>query len=278
MKQRKFKIGELSKLCNVTVRTLYHYEKIKLLVPDIVDPYNGYRYYNSEQLLKLAYIIWLKEQCFTLSEIRDMFEEGDYTADIDKLNNLLQKAEENLVLLNKRCASLKSLITAQKKIEESEEIYFDKLPPMTIVSHKTMISCKEDLKYQVMNVMGPEMLRLGCRTFHPFYLFLIKTGKVSADGRYEVEICEEVQKSGEDSDIIRFKQLPEIPLCICMKIYGRHDNLDAYHERLFTKIAERGYRIVDLPRINYVNGFWNQKNPDKWLVIIQVPVEKMNIE
>lgn len=52
MKQRKFKIGELSQLCNVTTRALYHYEKMGLFVPDTIDPYTGYRYYNSEQLLK----------------------------------------------------------------------------------------------------------------------------------------------------------------------------------------------------------------------------------
>ena len=37
--------------------------------------------------------------------------------------------------------------------------------------------------------------------------------------------------------------------------------------------VKRGYRIVDTPRYNYVNGAWNQRNPEKWLTIIQVPVE-----
>lgn len=278
MKQRKFKIGELSQLCNVTTRALYHYEKMGLLVPDTIDPYTGYRYYNSEQLLKLAYIVWIKEQGFTLSEIKNMFDTGDYTASVDQLNFLLKKCEKELTLLNKRHACLKSLIADQRKKEVSEEIYFDKLPSMTIASHMTMISCYEELKELVMNVIGPEMLRLGCRALHPIYCFSRKMGKVSADGRFEVEFCEEVQTMGENSDIIRFKQLPEVPLCICMKIHGRHDNLETCQERLIAETAERGYRAVDIPRINYVNGFWNQKNPDKWFTIIQIPVKKMNVE
>ena len=46
-----FYIGEFSRLCRVTVRALRHYEKIKLLVPEIIDYSTGYRYYSVMQLL-----------------------------------------------------------------------------------------------------------------------------------------------------------------------------------------------------------------------------------
>ncbi len=44
-KRTKLKIGEFSKLMQVTVKTLRHYEQIGLLVPDEVDQWSGYRYY-----------------------------------------------------------------------------------------------------------------------------------------------------------------------------------------------------------------------------------------
>ena len=31
-------------------------------------------------------------------------------------------------------------------------------------------------------------------------------------------------------------------------------------------------------RYNYVDGAWNQKNPEKWLTIIQVPIESENVK
>ena len=37
MNRNGLKIGEFSRLCRVTVRALRHYEKIKLLVPEIID-------------------------------------------------------------------------------------------------------------------------------------------------------------------------------------------------------------------------------------------------
>ena len=32
--------------------------------------------------------------------------------------------------------------------------------------------------------------------------------------------------------------------------------------------------VPDTPRAVYIDGIWNQEDPDKWLTIIQVPVEK----
>lgn len=42
----KLKIGEFSKLMQVTVKTLRYYEQKRLLIPDTVDEWTGYRYYS----------------------------------------------------------------------------------------------------------------------------------------------------------------------------------------------------------------------------------------
>ena len=126
------------------------------------------------------------------------------------------------------------------------------------------------------NVVGPEMLRLGCITPHPIYCFSQETGNVSEDGRFEVEFCDEVLELQDDSEIVQFKQLPEVPLALCMKVYGANDKLETNRIQLLAEITQRGYHIVGAPRYNYVEGAWNQKNPQKWLTIIQVPVEKVN--
>ena len=41
MNRNGLKIGEFSRLCRVTVRALRHYEKIRLLVPEIIDYRTG---------------------------------------------------------------------------------------------------------------------------------------------------------------------------------------------------------------------------------------------
>ena len=50
----KLKIGEFSKMMQVTVKTLRHYEQKGLLVPDEVDEWTGYRYYSIAQMQRLG--------------------------------------------------------------------------------------------------------------------------------------------------------------------------------------------------------------------------------
>lgn len=62
---------ELSKLTQVSVRTLHHYDKIGLLTPGLRLA-NGYRLYSEKDLLKLQQIIALKFFGFELSQIKTL--------------------------------------------------------------------------------------------------------------------------------------------------------------------------------------------------------------
>ena len=73
MNLQKLSIGEFSRLCGVTVKTLRHYEKIGLLQAEKTDRYTGYRYYSVGQLQKMLAIRQLKELGFSLEDIASLF-------------------------------------------------------------------------------------------------------------------------------------------------------------------------------------------------------------
>ena len=52
----KLKIGEFSRLMQITVKTLRHYEQKELLIPKEVDEWTGYRYYSIDQMLEMSNI------------------------------------------------------------------------------------------------------------------------------------------------------------------------------------------------------------------------------
>ena len=81
-------------------------------------------------------------------------------------------------------------------------------------------------------------------------------------------------RKGTDSAIIQFKDIPEVPLAACLKVFGPYDRLYQSYLDLFAFLEKEGYSIVGAPRACYVDGMWNQEDADKWLAIIQVPVEK----
>ena len=203
-----------------------------------------------------------------------MFEEGIFTSDIASLENNIQKYEQELVSLKKRLDVMKEILSREKDKEKSEDIYLDTLPSIMIASHMTTLSGYDKLFDYIKNEVGVELMRLGCNFPNPFYCFTREISRDPETGHIEIEYCDEVTEMKSDSDIIRFKRLPEVPLAMCIKVYGTYEKLYEKEEELFAEIAKRGYRIAGDVRFNFVNGGWNIKNPEKWLTIIQVPVEK----
>lgn len=133
------------------------------------------------------------------------------------------------------------------------------------------IEMKEHLLYK----FGPELHRLRCQLPYPLYCFAMETGKISEEGKIEIEYCDQVFDMGQDSDIIKFKRLPEYPMAICMKVYGPYHTHRERCKELHKEITKQGYRIIGNTRFHYRVGDWNHRDPEKWLTIIQVPVEKI---
>src|SRR5215470_15893106 len=64
-----FRIGEFSKIAQVSGRLLRYYDEVGLFKPEWIDPQTGYRYYSARQLPALNRILALKELGLTLDQI-----------------------------------------------------------------------------------------------------------------------------------------------------------------------------------------------------------------
>ena len=99
-----FKIGEFSRLGQVTIDTLRHYDEVGLLKPEKVDPCTGYRYYSAKQLQPLNQILTLKDLGFSLEEIAHI------------LQNELTDAELRGMLRMQLVSAERDLHTAQLRV------------------------------------------------------------------------------------------------------------------------------------------------------------------
>lgn len=43
---------------------------------------------------------------------------------------------------------------------------------------------------------------------------------------------------------------------------------------LLNGVEENGYRILDNPRENYIDGIWNKENKEDWLTELQILITK----
>ena len=87
------KIGEFSRLSQVTVNTLRHYDDIDLFKPAEIDRFTGYRYYALEQLSDIHRIMVLKELGLSLDQIREIIQDE---VTIDQLRGMLMLKQGEL--------------------------------------------------------------------------------------------------------------------------------------------------------------------------------------
>jgi DNA-binding transcriptional MerR regulator len=81
-----FRIGEFSKIAQVSGRLLRYYDEIGLLSPEATDPESGYRFYSAQQLPRLNQILVLKELGLSLEQIARLV---DQNTSIDEIRGML---------------------------------------------------------------------------------------------------------------------------------------------------------------------------------------------
>ena len=115
-----YKIGEISKVCNISIKTLRYYEDLGLIKPKEVDIYTGYRYYDDENVQTVYKIQLLKDLGFSLNEIKDFDEQSLSTKfkDIKKQIKELRKKLNMISYLNNQKGEkiMKPFINDEKAI------------------------------------------------------------------------------------------------------------------------------------------------------------------
>jgi DNA-binding transcriptional MerR regulator len=89
-----YKIGDFSRLTNLSIRTLRYYDEIGILKPEYVDPYSGYRYYTDKNLDEVRSITFLKQLSFSLEEIAQYKDSLSSEILEYKKNQLIEKRNE----------------------------------------------------------------------------------------------------------------------------------------------------------------------------------------
>jgi len=108
----EYSVDDLSKLANVSVRTLHYYDEIGLVKPALRLA-SGKRFYGVEQLMKLLDVVFFNRIGFSLEKIKTMLK----ASNVDK--TALMKAKKQF--LQKEIDRMKDLI----KIIDKTEFYLE---------------------------------------------------------------------------------------------------------------------------------------------------------
>lgn len=82
-----YSVGELAKMLDIPMSTLYYYDRQKLLIPSFRDKKNNYRYYTQEQVMEALYILKMRRLNMPVKEIKTMLKRRH----LKDLNETLEK-------------------------------------------------------------------------------------------------------------------------------------------------------------------------------------------
>lgn len=268
-----FRIGEFSLLAKVTVATLRHYEKQNLLIPEKIDEFSGYRYYSAKQLIYLNKIKFYKDMGFGLSDIKLLLTSTDeekiifYRKREVEVKNEIEKRKKELFYLSKE---IKSNSNKEETMEYKVEI--KTMPKMIVASKKGKVK-DYDEQSKVWVEMGSYMTKMNSKCpnipGHCYTVYL--------DGEYkeemEIEVREEVTEIKPNGEGVVYKEVEGIEKLASIIHKGPSNTLYKAYETLLGWIEENKYEIVgELYDACYV-GPWDEKDDNKWVREIMVPIK-----
>ena len=265
-----YQIGIFSQMAKTTIKTLRFYDREGLLAPAHTDAETGYRYYLGEQLYTLHEIQSLRQMGFSIAQIKQLLS-GQHTADI--LAQREHELAEERRLVEERMFRLHHYMEKRREEMKYQAVMKD-IPECIVFSRRVKIP-----NYDAMMTMVPETGRkisaanpdLKCAL--PEYCF-----NIYHDGEYretdiDVEICEAVERIGNEVDDIKFKTCPPVTVVSAMH-KGPYRTLGLAYAFLTSWIEQNGYEMTDNPRESFIDGIWNKDSEEDWLTEVQIPVKK----
>lgn len=277
------KIGDFSRLGQVSVDTLRHYDTLGLLKPAEIDPFTGYRYYSFQQLGRLKRILALKDLGLSLEQIAPMLE-GDVSTEQLKGMLKLKQAE-----INQRIeAEHERLVRVEARLKQIEmesrmpnyEIIIKQVRPQLIASirrvlptHTRVIELFEELSGCLMQQGVPQALAI--TLWHS-----------SGEDEDNAE-SNGIGEQNVDAEAVITLKTP-IAETGLMKVYelaggsmastvhnGAYNRLYLAYSALNEWIEANGYRIVGPAREMYHFSQEPLRHDDEsYVTELQIPIEK----
>ena len=265
-----FTIGEFSKICQISIKTLHYYDRIALLRPAKVDKFTGYRYYSQEQLDRMLLIQRFKRYGFSLEEIAYLIDCTEPEIRLKKLRQQKQKLTRQMqdthLIINELNAHLQNF-------ERTGDImnYQKNYAIQTVeTAPQAVLTCRQNM---------------GVGQFGQYYSSVfekIAKNKLTTNGLCGA-IYHDREFEPDNSDIELFVGIEEqaqadktLPGQFCaMTIHkGPYSSLHDAYGALVEWIAQSEYECCGAPYDIYAKGSLQMLPPEQWETEVYIPIRK----
>jgi len=268
------RIGDFSKLSQVSIKTLHHYDQLGLLKPIKVDEATNYRYYSVDQLPRLNRILAYKDLGFSLEQIDTLLDEDLPVAQIRGMLRLKQAEIQRLVTNEKD--RLKRIEFRLRQIDQendmpTQDVVIKHVHTQKVVAIRANVPTYGD-QHILWNELGTYLAQKGIKPCGP--CLTIYHDPEYREQDVDIEVCEPIKNTLPTHERIIVRELPEIETMACLIHEGSYENFNQTYEALVRWIETNGYQIVGPNREVYLRNVEHTNNPDEYLTEIQFPVTK----
>lgn len=255
-----FKIGDFSKISQVSVKTLHHYDDIGLFKPAAVDPFTGYRHYTIDQLPRLNRILALRDLGFSLEQIAQLLDDQLSFETLCavmhmKQAELTQRVTTEQARLARVAARLR--LIQQEGSMSNYDVVVRTITPCTVacvrevmpdVPHmvRRITEVVETLERQRIPLAGPPMTLFYHTGFREEDLDVEVAAPVKTDAPFELAL------SGNAK--LHVRTLPAVEQMACLVYQGSYETLNEAYAAIGRWIAEHTYQLQLPGREIYLNG------------------------
>jgi len=267
-----FRIGDFSKLSQVSIKALHHYDELDLFKPLYVDELTGYRYYMIEQMPRLNRILVLKDLGFSLEQIALM------------LDGELSPTQLKEMLESRRTQVLQQIRSEQEKLTRIEARMDliargdgGSIPAYDVVlksvAPQTAFSLRQILPNYISVGALFQQARAACRKAHAkpngpaFSIYHNREYRVS-----DIDIEAVIPVIA--TNLSGFSQVPGVEQMACVIHQGLYTSISSAYEALMQWIAANDYQISGFCREVYLVPDDEATDHAQIFTEVQIPVIK----
>lgn len=275
-----FRIGDFSKIAQVSGRLLRYYDQIGLLSPEWTDPQTGYRYYSAQQLPQLNRILVLKELGLSLEQVAHLLARETST---DEMRGMLalrkaqieQSLQEEMERLRAVEARLEQIDTYGQVVEP--DVVLKPVAAQPFLALREVVPGMQARRHLVHDIstLVPEMVdqhslgHIAIVSHSPIYdpealdmeIGYLLTGKAPALIRLS------------EQRVLTIRELPAVVTMATLVYEGRISDLHRGHGTLGAWVAQKNWQIMGVGR-EVVLQLPRSETEDEVIVEVQFPVCK----
>ncbi len=270
-------IGEFSKICEVSTKTLRYYDEIGLIHPDEINPENGYRYYSIKQLKTMLFINRLKSYHFSLEEIKAVLESEEDQSEEKLFSTLHRKRKEIQEKLNAFAYTLNQMSNDILNLENGIPImsYLDNIEVQLVETKPLNI-------LSIRQMMSSDDYAAGYGNYFSSLYEKIATEKLTLLGKpMTIYHSSEYNPAGNDTEFAipieeAVKGTRDLPGSLCAKsvLKGAYPGLTSVYANLMEWTEKEGYELINSPYEVYITDPNQVTVPEDIVTEVYFPVKK----